>query len=145
MGKQFVSERHKPSFGSYLRHNLKTTFAVAEKAELMTALGWILVSAVLGLIGGLSAPAINNVLTPWQLRVAFGFIVFIVIQFGIFTPFRMWQKATWVADIERLLEDLWDSHDKGVELLNSHVSFIYNNPDATPGSKKAGDWVEGWV
>ncbi len=55
----------------------------------MLALGLIFVSAVLAFIGGLSAPKISEVLTPWNLRVAFGLAIFVVIQFGIITPFRM--------------------------------------------------------
>jgi len=128
-----------------LGHNLKKTFAITEKAEFMVAIGFILLSATLAMIGGLSAPIITNAIAVWQLRLAIGLTLFVVIQFGIITPFRMWREATWVANIEKLLEELWDSHDTGVELLNAHIGFVFENPDAIPGSTKANDWVETWV
>ena len=145
MGKSYTSERHKPSFISYLMQNLKTTFAITERSELMTAFGLISLSAFLALVGGLVAPRISETLTAWQLRVAFGLILFVVIQFGIITPFRMWRKSTWVANIEKMLEELWDYHDKGVELLNSHYKFQDENPDAVRKSDKANEWVNNWV
>lgn len=94
----------------------------------MAALAFIFISAGLGFIGGLTAPSISGILTPWNLRVAFGLIVFMVIQFGIITPFRMWRQSVWVANVENMLEELFDYHDKGVLLLNAHVDALRLNP-----------------
>lgn len=147
MGKQIVSERHKPSFLSYIWKNIKTTFAFTEKAESMVSLGLIFISVILGFIGGFSVTQISDALTSWQWRFGIGVGVFVVILFGIITPFRMWRKSTWVANIERMLEDLWDSHDKGVELLNDHPDFNFIPSDGygQPDSKKVNDWVTTWV
>jgi hypothetical protein len=144
MGEKTISQRHRPSVKSYIQQNIYTTFAITEKAELMVALGLILFSAILGLIGGLSAPIINDILAPWQLRLSIGLVVFIIVQFLIITPFRMWRKAVWVANIELLLEQLWDSHDEGVKLLNAHVEFVLANPDFNTNNQKVNDWVSNW-
>ena len=53
-------------------------------------------------------------------QAALGIVIFVVFQFGLFTPFRMWQDAVWVRNIEALLDKLWDHHDEGVKLFNAH-------------------------
>jgi len=78
---------------------------------------------------GISAPKINDILAPWDLRLAFGLVVFLVVQFGIITPFRMWRESTWVANVELILEQLFDCQDKGVDLLNAHIDALKTNPN----------------
>ncbi|HEX9896273.1 MAG TPA: hypothetical protein VGA85_01250 [Dehalococcoidales bacterium] len=144
MGNKVISQRHKPSWISYLRENFNTTFAITEKAELMAALGLIFLSAMLGLIGGLSAPIINEILNPWQLRVSIGLVVFIVVQFGIITPFRMWRKAVWVVNVEKCLNELWDLHEEGVVLLNSHAQYQRDMPNWKNDTVATTKWVREW-
>lgn len=142
MGKRVISQRHKPSVVSYIRQNFKTTFAITEKAELMVALGLLVVSAVLGFIGGLSAPEISNRLAPWHMRVAVGLTIFVVVQFLIITPFRMWRQAVWVANVEQILEQLMDYHDRGVDLLNSHHLLLLTTPNLAKDSESQMKFLE---
>jgi hypothetical protein len=98
------------------------------KAKTMTALMFVFVSAIIGFIGGLEAPKFGEILSSWESRVTFGLIIFLILQFGLFTPFRMWRDAVWVQNIEQSLLALWDLHDEGVKLLNEHGDYMNQNP-----------------
>jgi hypothetical protein len=91
MDKKNITQRHRPSAWSYIQQNFNTTFARAEKAHVMTALLWFFVSATAGTITGLAVPLI------WENRFALGLGVFLIIQFLVVTPIRMWRDAVWVA------------------------------------------------
>ncbi|MFC1944502.1 hypothetical protein ACFLX5_03290 [Chloroflexota bacterium] len=144
MGKQYISERHKPSITTYLRQNFKTTFAITEKAELMAALCFILISAALATIGGFSASSISDRLDSLSIQIAVGITVFVGVQFGVLTPFRMWRKSVWVVNIENLLGELWDSHEEGINLIHAHIDFLYKNPGVESKPKCVADWVDNW-
>jgi hypothetical protein len=138
MAKLAISDRHRPSKRNYFIHNFKTTFDIVEKAHVMVALGWIFVSAIVGLVTGLVVPF------SWEYRLALGLALFIVIQFGVITPMQMWRNAVWVANIENLLTELCGCHDDGVKLLNSHVDALNKEPsmknDDTKIKKFLADW-----
>ena len=110
----------------------------------MTALGFLFLSAVLGFTGWLTAPKISEALMTWEWRVGFGIFIFVLVQFGIITPFRMWRASTWVANIEQMLEDLFDWHDKGVELLNAHVEALRINPNLRNEPKPLKVFLDKW-
>ena len=141
MGKRIISERHKPSFKSYIRQNLKTTFAFAERVEFMATLGLLLLSTVIALIGGLSVSQFSE---EWQIGLAVGLAIFILVQFGIITPFRMWRKSVWVANIEKGLEELWDSYDKGIGLLSKHIEAMIKQPQLKDDTKERGAFLKQW-
>lgn len=138
MAKSVVSKRHRPSIRAYFSQNFSTTFARAEEAHVMAALGWLFVSAIVGTIAGFTIPLI------WEYRLAFGLGVFLVIQFGLITPIKMWRDAVWVANIENLLTELCDYHDDGVILLNSHVDAIKKTPNLNEDKEKLQAFLSDW-
>lgn len=144
MAKRVVSQRHRPSFKSYLRHNITTSFSMSAKARAMVTLGFLILSVLLGSIGGLIAPRINATLGEMELRVALGIVVFLFFQFGLFTPFRMWRDANWVTNIETILGHLWDCHEKGVKLLNEHHYALRSDPKLADNSSAKDEFLDRW-
>lgn len=144
MPKRLISIRHRPSFTTYLWQNAKISLAVAERAELMLNLVLLLLSMGFGIAGGLGIPEIVKKLEPWPWPFVLGFIIFVVIQFGIVTPFRMWRKSVWVANIEKMLEELFDYHDRGVSLLNEHFNALRQNPNLQNDPKLLKMFLDNW-
>ena len=138
MDKKNISQRHRPLVRTYFRQNFETTFATAEKAHVMVAIGWLFLCAIVGTITGLSVPF------SWEYRLAIGLALFIVVQFGVITPIRMWRDAVWVANIENLLTELCDCHDDGVILLNSHVDALKQTPNLIKDSEKLKEFLNDW-
>ena len=138
MDKKNISQRHRPSIWAYFRQNCSTTFARAEEAHVMAALGWLFVSAIIGTATGLVMPLI------WEYRLALGLGVFLVIQFGVITPIRMWRNAVWVANIENLLTELCDCHDDGVKLLNSHIDALNRDSNLIRDNDKIQVFLDDW-
>lgn len=140
-----VAKRHRPSWLAYIRRNIGTTFSISERAEAMLTLLFIAISAGLATAGSFTASEISNQLEGWNLRIAIGFVIYISLQFGFFTPMRMWRDAIWVANIEKLLDEIWDLHDQGVILLNAHVDWLRRTPrdDRTDDTMTVwrGDWI----
>ena len=64
------------------------------------------------------------------------------VQFGVITPCRMWQQSTWAANVEKILGDLYDCHDKGVNLLSSHIDALKLNPDLRDQNKPLGEKIQ---
>lgn len=140
MAKPVVSKRHRPSVRSYFRQNIATTFARAEEAHVMAALGWLFLSAIFGTITGFAVPL------AWEHRWAIGLAVFIIVQFGIITPMRMWRDDVWVQNVEKSLDALWDLHEEGTVLLNEHIDqYIKTHPHWKEESEATNQWVEDWV
>lgn len=144
MDKKNISQRHRPSVKTYIWQNIKTSFWVTEKARATMTLVLLLSSAILGYIGYLTAPEINEFLSTSNIRIAFGLVVFLVFQFLVFTPCRMWRESTWVANIEKLLDELWDCHERGVDLLNKHTDAIRANPELLQDPNLQQKYIEGW-
>ena len=112
----------------------------------MISLLFLVVSAIIGVISGLTAPEINDKLEPWNLRVAIGLVVFLIVQFVILTPIRMWRNAVWVINVEKALDALWDLHDEGVLLMNTHVGeFMETHPDWRGESEAKSEWIQNWI
>ncbi|MFC2032958.1 hypothetical protein ACFLUB_00295 [Chloroflexota bacterium] len=110
----------------------------------MVSLVFIVSSATLGIITSLTAPEINAYLEPWSLRIAIGFTVFLIVQFLILTPIRMWRDSVWVVNIEKGLDGLWDLHDEGVILLNEHFTFMQDTPSWSTDVVATNQWVKEW-
>jgi len=137
MQSRTVIKRHRPSFWSYIRQTGRKSFTFSEFAEGLVSLGLLILSAVLGIITTLTVHEINDILEPWSFRVAIGLVVFLIVQFLIITPYRMWREAAWVANVEKGLDGLWDLHDKGVDLLNAHAGLQKGDLEV--------EWVENWI
>ena len=111
------------------------------------ALVFVFVSAGLAILTSFTVPQLTDRLDPWELRTSLGIGVFILVQFGILTPMKMWRDAVWVANIEALLESIWDCHDEGVKLLNEHFE---DDPETGTQPRfyiepQRSKWVETWV
>ncbi len=109
----------------------------------MATVGYILLSAFLAVIAGISAPKISETLASFDVRLAIGLTVFIIVQFGIITPFRMWQQSVWVAKVENVLEELLNYHDSGVSLLNRHYNEL-SNPKLKDDPVSVNTYVNEW-
>lgn len=69
--------------------------------------------------------------------------VFLVVQFLVIAPFRLWQRTAWITNVERALNGLWDLHDEGVSLLNAHDEFM-EDPNWNQNIKVA-KWFSEWT
>ena len=107
----------------------------------MVSLGSLLLSSFIALIGGISVSQFSE---GWRIALAVGLAIFILLQFGIITPFRMWRKSVWVANIEQMLEQLWDCHDRGVILLNAHYNMLTKNPELARDSQLENKFIDDW-
>ena len=148
MPRRTVAQRHRPSLWAYAKHNFRMSFGMVERTEAMLTIALLVVSAVLATIGSLSAPEISDTLESPNLRVAVGLAIFVVFQFLVFTPARMWRDAVWVTNIEAMLEELWDFHDEGVELLNAHIDYTASTDidlRLEENTEKRITWLKDWV
>lgn len=146
MARRKARLRHRPSLLSYAKENIRTTFRFSERTQAVITLIALLVSAAFGTIGGLTAPEINEALEPWNLRIAFGVGIFVLVQILGITPFRMWRESVWVTNIESILDALWDLHDDGVILFNAHFeedSEVGGIPKSAP-SEIQEKWFQAW-
>lgn len=105
---------------AYIWHNIRRTFDLSDRLEAMVSLVLITLSAAAAVGGSFVAPELFGGLETLTDQATVGIALFVVVQFGFLTPFRMWQDAVWVTNIESLLQNLWDFHDEGVKLFNSH-------------------------
>lgn len=141
MQHRVVIKRHHPSLWAYFRQSWQVTIAFSEKLEGMVSLLLLIASAALGVITSLTAPEISDSLEPWSIRVAIGVAVFLVVQFLILAPIRMWRNAVWVVNVQEGINGLWDLHDEGVILLNEHVESKQSQPD----EQAINQWVDCWI
>ena len=122
------------------------SFGMVERTEAILTIALLLVSAALAVIGSLTAPQISDALEDGELRVTLGIVIFLIAQFLVFTPSRMWRDAVWVTNIEARLDEMWEFHGEGVDLLNAHVEFTEapRNDKATP-DEAVNEWVTKWI
>lgn len=144
MRNQVLTQRHRPSVWAYFRELWRTSIAFSERAEAMTSLALIALSIVFATATSITAAEINTRLATWQWRVGLGLITFVVVQFVLLTPIRMWRNAQWVINIERALDELWNLHDEGVVLLNAHAEFMESHPNWKDDQKAQQVWYEEW-
>ena len=109
------------------------------------SLGFIALSAVIGVLSSLTIPEIDERLDVWQWRVGIGIAAFLVVQFLILTPMRMWKDATWITNIEAALGALWNLHDEGVRLLNAHHRQEEEHPGSLQEEAAKAVWVQQWI
>jgi len=105
----------------------------------MASLGWLFISAIVGTITGLTVPLI------WEQRLAIGLAVFLVVQFGVITPIRMWRDAVWVQNVEKSLYGLWDLYEEGTVIMNKHVDYMGKHPNWRQETEDTNQWVGEWV
>ena len=144
MARRFVTRCHRPRWYTYFAHLGRMSISHSLPVEGMKSLAFIASSATLGLLSSFAIPELDNRLDPWQWRVGLGVTAFVILQFFILTPLRMWTDATWVANIEVALDALWDLHDEGVLLLNEHHRYREANPGSLgePGEQEV--WFNQW-
>lgn len=144
MARRTVAKRHRPSIWTYARRNVATTFDISDRAEAALTLVLLTVSAGVAGIAAVSAHEWSNRLADWNSLATFGITIFLVMQFLIITPCRMWRDAVWVANIEQLLDDIWDLHDQGVKLLNQHYEWMRETPEPERTQRAISIWIGGW-
>ncbi|MBI2853470.1 MAG: hypothetical protein HYX87_00935 [Chloroflexi bacterium] len=112
----------------------------------MVSIFSLLASAFLAVVLSLSAPQISGLFQSWDLRIAFGMAVFVIVQFGLLTPLRMWRDAVWVQNVEKSLNDLWDLHEEGTVILNEHADhYMIEHPNWKAEPDATNKWVNEWI
>ncbi|MEE8587422.1 MAG: hypothetical protein V3T83_21495, partial [Acidobacteriota bacterium] len=56
----------------------------------------------------------------------------------VITPYKMWRKASWVARIAEIMDEVYDRRDEATELLNRHN-------EETVSEESADEWVDRWI
>ena len=110
----------------------------------MVSLLYIAVSSILAVLVYFNVDKVWSDFEEWYIRFGIGVIVFILVQFVLLTPIRMWRGAVWVANIEMGLEGLWACHDRGVELLNEHHGALIKNEELARDSQLQNEYIANW-
>ena len=144
MQRRFTTKRHRPSVWAYFRQVWRASIAFSERLEGMVSILYLVVSSTLAVIASFVVHNIWSDFEVWYLRIGIGIVVFILVQFVLLTPIRMWRDAVWVVNVERGLMGLWDFHEEGVGLLNSHAQYERDTPGWEKDTDATNRWIREW-
>ena len=90
----------------------------------MVTLLLLTLSAGVSALAAVSAHEFSEQFADWNRWFLIGIAVFLILQFLIITPCRMWRNAVWVRNIEEILDQLWNASKANAKQPAVTYSFV---------------------